>query len=82
LLVERGASIASVDFSQVCDTEHMEILDYFISRGANMTEGNPVERSLIRQKRAGLEIFRSYGDDHPGLVPTASRNGEVSPLRE
>lgn len=67
LLVERGASIASVDFSTVCDTEDMEISDYFISNGASLTKDNPLERSLIRQKRTGLEVFKAYHDDCPEL---------------
>lgn len=60
LLVEHGASIASVDFTDVCDTEEMAIVDYFIQRGASLIDGNPIERSLIKRKRAGLQILRWF----------------------
>jgi hypothetical protein len=67
LLVGHGASIGSVEFSEVCNTDEMEIVDYFISHGASLIEGNPLERSLIRQKRTGLEVFQAYHDECPEL---------------
>jgi hypothetical protein len=62
LLVEHGFDPASVDMAQVFDTWDPELMEYFIDRGADVVEGDPLARALCHRIRTALRIFKKCQD--------------------
>lgn len=67
LLVEHGADIKSVDMYEVFSTWQPNIMEYFIERGADVEEGNPLAQALCSKIRTALGIFKKYKSRFPSF---------------
>ena len=62
LLVEHGYDAESVSMEAVFSTWDPEIMEYFIERGADVEQGNPLASALCSRIRTALRIFKRYKD--------------------
>ncbi len=62
LLVGHGYDPASVDMREVFETWDPEIMDYFIDRGANVEDGNPLAYALCNHVRTALRVLKRGQD--------------------
>lgn len=67
LLVENGADIHSVSMDTVFDCWEPKIIDFFISRGADVETGYPLANALIWKIRTALGFFKRYRDCFPSF---------------
>jgi len=67
LLVSNGADIHSVSMGQVFDTWNNEIVEFFISQGADLETDNPLAEALCSRIRTALAIFKRYQDRVPSF---------------
>ena len=67
LLVSHGADIHSISMGQVFDTWNNEIVEFFISQGADLETGNPLAEALCSRIRTALAIYKRYQDRFPSF---------------
>ncbi len=72
LLVEHGYDAKSVSMETVFDTWDPEIMEYFIERGADVEEDNPLARALCSRIRTALRIFKQYKHRFPSFQEQAN----------
>jgi hypothetical protein len=67
LLVENGADIHSVSMDTIFDCWQPEIIEFFISRGADVETGYPLANALIWKIRTALGLFKRYRGRFPSF---------------
>jgi hypothetical protein len=67
LLVEHGYDPRSVDMREVFETWDGELMDYFIDRGADLEEGNPLAHALCNRIRTALRVLKRNCPRLPSL---------------
>ena len=67
LLVEHGYDAESVSMEAVFSTWDPEIMEYFIERGADVEQGNPLASALCSRIRTALRILKRYKDRFPSF---------------
>ena len=67
LLVENGADIHSVSMETVFSYWKPEIVEFFVSRGADVETDYPLANALVWRIRPGLGFFKRYQDQFPSL---------------
>ena len=60
LIVEYGYDVKWVDMADVFDTWNPDMMEFFIERGAEMEEDNPMAYALSNRIRTVLRIFKKY----------------------
>jgi hypothetical protein len=58
LLVEHGYDPASVDMREVFETWDADLMEYFIDRGANVEEGNPLAHALCNRIQTAFRVLK------------------------
>ncbi len=67
LLLQYGADVRSLDFSDVVETASPALMRVFIDRGADPITGYPIAKGLIQTTRPLLGIYKTYIDQYPQL---------------
>lgn len=65
LLMEHGADIHSIDMRLVFEDWDSEIVEFFISNGADLETGNPLSYALCARIRPALGVVKRYQDRYP-----------------
>ena len=72
LLVAHGYDLKSVAMETVFSTWDPEIMEYFIDRGADVEQGNPLASALCSRIRTALRIFKKYKGQFPSFQEQAN----------
>ena len=72
LLVEKGASIRSIDIASVFASWQPEMVEYFIDQGADLETGNPVAWALCHKIRPALGLLKRYSERFPSFQEQAN----------
>lgn len=67
LFVEHGYDAKSVSVERVFATWDPKIMEYFIEKGADVEDGNPLAWALCCHIRTALTIFKQYKDHFPSF---------------
>ena len=72
LFVEHGYDAKSVSMERVFATWDPKIMEYFIERGADVENGNPLAWALCSHIRTALPIFKKHKDRFPSFQEQAN----------
>jgi hypothetical protein len=72
LLVEHGYDVKRVDMEIVFSTWDPEIMEYFIDRGADAEQNNPLAVAFCSRIRTALRIFKKYKEQFPSFQEQAN----------
>ena len=72
LFVEHGYDAKSVSMERVFATWDPKIMEYFIEKGADVEDGNPLAWALCCRIRTALPIFKQYKDRFPSFQEQAN----------
>lgn len=67
LLLDRGMLIDSVDFESVCYSADPTLINLFLERGADPTEGHPLYHGMKHCLSPLLGIYKAQVEKHPEL---------------
>lgn len=68
LLIAHGAKVEEVSMQTVMNTWDLEMVDLFVSHGANLVDDLPIAWALINKIRTALGVFKKYAGEQPKLV--------------
>ena len=71
LLVKHGASVHEVPMRWVFDSWEPDVVEFFISQGADLVKGRPVAWALIHKIRPALGVVKRYEKDIADLMRQA-----------
>ncbi len=72
LFVGHGCDAKSVSMERVFATWDPKIMEYFIEKGADVEDGNPLAWALCSHIRTALPIFKQYKDRFPSFQEQAN----------
>ncbi len=72
LFVGHGYDAKSVSMERVFATWDPRIMEYFIEKGADVEDGNPLAWALCSHLRTALPIFKQYKDRFPSFQEQAN----------
>jgi len=72
LFIEHGYDAKSVSMERVFATWDPEIMEYFIGKGADVEDGNPLAWALCSRIRTALSVFKQYKDRFPSFQEQAN----------
>jgi ankyrin repeat protein len=72
LLVEHGFDPKQIDMKEVFDTWDPEMMEYFIEKGADVENGNPLAYAFCNRIRTALRIFKRYQGRFPSFQEQAN----------
>ena len=72
LFVGHGYDAKSVSMERVFATWDPKIMEYFIEKGADVEDGNPLAWALCSHIRTALPIFKQYKDRFPSFQEQAN----------
>lgn len=71
LLLEHGAALADTSMVDVVESWQTDMVEVFISHGANLTDGNPIALALASEIRPALGWLKKFGTTQPEVVRQA-----------
>jgi hypothetical protein len=72
LLVQHGARVSDVSMRRVIEEWDTEVVDLFLTNGANLQEGMPVAWGLIGKIRPALGLLKRFGATNPDIMKQAA----------
>lgn len=72
MLVRHGARVTDVSMRRVIEMWDAEIVDLFLSNGADLEDGKPVAWGLIEKMRPALGLLKRFGASQPRIMKQAA----------